>query len=85
MGGAGHVDVQGIHHRLAHVQRVEQRQFLAVLQNQLGQAQQNLLALARRHPRPGALLESLAGAAYRQIDLDLAARSAPTASPWDRW
>ncbi|MNC59445.1 hypothetical protein D3C75_1092550 [compost metagenome] len=73
MGRARHVDGVGIHHRLAHVQRVQQGQLLAMGHDQLGQAQQHFLALARRHARPGALLEGSTGAGDSQVDLGMAA------------
>ncbi|MNO98380.1 hypothetical protein D3C76_901250 [compost metagenome] len=73
MGGARHVDVPGIRHRLAHAQRVEQGQLVTVLQHQLRQAQQHGLALGRCALRPGALLERLASTAHGLVDLDLAA------------
>ena len=57
VGGAGHIDVPGVHHRLAHVQRVEQRQLFAMGQHQLGQAQQHALALDRGETRPGAFVD----------------------------
>ncbi|MCY1415980.1 hypothetical protein D9M71_314790 [compost metagenome] len=72
-GGAGHVDVPGVHHRLAHVQRVEQGQFLAVGEHQFGELEQHRLALARRHARPGAVVEGIARGAHGGVDLDLAA------------
>jgi len=74
MGGAGNVDVVGIHHRLAHVQRVEQRKLFAVGHHQFGQAQHHSLALDRRHACPGAFVESLACTANRQLYFHLAAR-----------
>ncbi|MCY1535525.1 hypothetical protein D9M68_709340 [compost metagenome] len=77
MRGARYVDIPGVHHRLAHVQRVQQRQLFAVLQHQFGQAQQHLLALARRHACPRPLLESLARTAHRQVDFGLAAGGDP--------
>ncbi len=70
IGRAGHVDVPGVHHRLAHVQAVQQGQFLAVGQHQFGQAQQDLLALHRGHARPGPALEGPArGATARSTSL----------------
>ncbi|MND80360.1 hypothetical protein D3C80_721310 [compost metagenome] len=45
--GTRHVDVVGIRDGLAHVQRVEQRQFFTVFEDQVGQAQQHLLAFGR--------------------------------------
>ncbi|MNT09331.1 hypothetical protein D3C72_1441110 [compost metagenome] len=70
---ARHIDVVGVHDRLAHVQRVEQGQFFAMGHDQLGQAQQHFLALTRGHARPWALFESPAGAGDGQVDLGLAA------------
>jgi len=71
MGRTGHVDVVGIHDRFAHVQRVQQRQFFAMGHDQLGQAQQYLLALDGRHARPRPLLERLARRADGKVDVGL--------------
>ncbi|MNP26372.1 hypothetical protein D3C76_1192290 [compost metagenome] len=45
--GTRHVDVVGVRDGLAHVQRIEQRQFFTVFEDQVGQAQQHLLAFGR--------------------------------------
>ena len=49
-------DVHGeaVADRLAHVERLEQRQLVAVREDQLGEALQHALAFARRLPRPDA-------------------------------
>ncbi|MCY1415750.1 hypothetical protein D9M71_312430 [compost metagenome] len=44
-----------------------------MVHDQLGQAQQHFLALARRHARPGAVLKGSTGAGDGQVDLGLAA------------
>ena len=75
MGRARHIDVVGIHDGLAHVQRVQQGQFFAMGHDQLGQAQQHLLALAGGHAWPRALLEGPAGAGHCKVDFGLAAGS----------
>ncbi len=46
-----------------------ERQLLAVLADQLGEAQQHLLARGRRAPRPGAALEGLARARDGEFDV----------------
>ena len=49
--------------RLAHVERLEQRELVAVREHQFREAQQHALALARRLPRPRAALERARAAA----------------------
>ncbi|MNZ48730.1 hypothetical protein D3C78_664800 [compost metagenome] len=77
MGGARHVDVPGIHHRFAHAQRIEQRQFITVFQHQLRQAQQHHLALARGHFGPRTVFECTTGTADGQVDFGLATGNHP--------
>ncbi|MNF67611.1 hypothetical protein D3C84_494310 [compost metagenome] len=74
MGGTGDVDVVGIHHRFAHVQRIQQRELFAVRQNEFGQTQHHPLALDRRHARPRAFVESAARTAYSQFHFHFTTR-----------
>src|SRR5581483_7934734 len=69
------VDAAGIANRLAHVERLEERELVAVLANELGEADEDALALLRREPRPDARLERLPRSADGAVDvLDVARR-----------
>ena len=57
------VDAEAVADRLAHVERLEQRQLRVACSHQLGEAQQHALALGRRLIGPVAALESGAAAA----------------------
>jgi hypothetical protein len=58
---AGHVDVQGVADRLAHVQGFEQRQLFGVLLEQAGETDHGGFAFGRRQARPDAGIEGGAG------------------------
>ncbi|MNH21507.1 hypothetical protein D3C79_813180 [compost metagenome] len=75
MGRARYINVVGIHDRLAHAQRVEQCQLLAVGQEQFAEPDQDLLAFHRRHPRPRPLLERPARRTHGEVHFVLAACS----------
>jgi hypothetical protein len=70
----GYVEGQRVADGLAHVQRFQQREFLAVLVDQRGQAQQMLLALARRQGAPDAGFEGAAGGLHGAVHVGRAAR-----------
>ncbi|MNT02677.1 hypothetical protein D3C72_1371830 [compost metagenome] len=73
MGRARYIDVVGIHDRLAHAQRVEQCQLLAVGQQQFGEPDQDLLAFHRGHTGPRPLFKRPASRAYSEVHFVLAA------------
>ncbi|MNQ89166.1 hypothetical protein D3C85_1044640 [compost metagenome] len=66
-GGGGNVDAQGVADRLAHVQGFQQGQLFAVGVDQVGKADQHLLALDRGQARPDAGFEGGAGVLDRQF------------------
>ena len=55
--GIRDVDLAGVGDRLAALERVEQRQFLEVRLEQVGEAEEDLLALGRGAPRPAPVVE----------------------------
>ena len=61
--GRGNVDGQAVADRLAHVERLEQRELVAVREDQLGETLQHALALARRLARPAPLSKARRAAA----------------------
>jgi hypothetical protein len=54
--------------RLAHLQADQQRQFLAMCLNGIGEAVQNPLTLSRRHRRPP-VVERVARRRHRRVDI----------------
>ena len=69
LGGEADVGVPRLADRLAHVQRLEQAELVGVLADQLGQAQQHLLALPRGRGRPAPGLERGARAGHGAVDV----------------
>ncbi len=67
IGGACHTD------GLAIIERLELRELLEVLQDQIADPPENSAALRRRQARPGTLVERLAGRRHGQIDVGLLA------------
>ncbi|MNT15919.1 hypothetical protein D3C72_1509990 [compost metagenome] len=60
VSGRRNVDAHGVADRLAHVEGFEQRQFFLVGQDQIGEANQDALALSRGQIDPNAGFESAA-------------------------
>jgi len=55
--------------RLAHVERLEERELVTVLANELGEADENALPLFRCEPRPDTRLECRARTAHGAVDV----------------
>ena len=70
VGGERDVGDARDRHRLAVVERLEQRQLVAVLEDQVAEAVHDLAALGRRHAPPRAVLvEGRACGAHRAVDV----------------
>ena len=80
--GRRDVDLHRVRDRLAHVQRLEQRELLAVLADQLGEAQQHLLARGRRAARPGAAPRTTLRALATASSTSAASQEATCAMTW---
>ena len=65
---------QAVGDGLTHVQRLEQRQFVAVREDQFGEALQHAFAFARRLPRPDTAVECPAGGGNGEFDVRLVGR-----------
>jgi len=71
--GAGHVHAQRVLDGLAHVQRFQQRQFVARGQDLVGKAHQQPLAHGGRLAGPAAVFEGGTGAGHRGVHIGLRA------------
>ena len=69
LGRERDVDGAGVADRLAHVERLEQGELVAVLADQLREADEHALALLRGDARPHTGFERRARAAHRAIDI----------------
>ena len=72
--GIRDVDLAGVGDRLAALERVEERELLEVRLEQVGEAEEDLLALGRGAPRPAPVVECPARRPDRGIDVGRAAR-----------
>ena len=68
-GGARDVHPERVADRLADVERLEQRQLVEVLADELRQPQQDALARGRRLVRPAPVVERPAGGRHRAVDV----------------
>jgi hypothetical protein len=76
-GWRADVDAGAVADRLAHIQGLQQRQLGRVLLHQVGEPQQNFLALSAGDPGPHALVEGGPGSLH--------ARSTSSLSPAETW
>src|SRR5690606_3281500 len=73
-GGRGHVDAERIADRMSGVERLEQGEFLAVLDDELRPADENPLPLPPVGPRPHAGLEGARRRGHRVVHVPLGSR-----------
>src|SRR5207245_7647690 len=77
LGAGRDVDVAALGEGLAVVERLELRQLVAVLLDQVGDLEEQALALTRVHARPSAVVERAARGARSAIDVLLVALRDP--------
>ena len=69
LDGVRQIDGARIRDRLAAVQNLDQRQFVLMLFQEVGKAQQNLFAITRGHLAPGTCLKGTAGRSNSTIHI----------------
>ena len=74
---AGHVALERVRDRLAHVEALEHGEDFGVALHQIGEREQDPLLVAIVQLAPAAVLERLAGGGDREIDIGCSARPRP--------